>query len=578
MNAVQKDSDFTPERQFFHNLHEKLDATVDPMGVCVPLMHAQLAWLLHPQELSEHLAEFSSDVLAVVAHAARRASGSPSEDPVAPQPDDDRFADPVWTEHASWDIAKEWYLLVTRRIQDMLYLTPGLSDNERRRAAFWWRTYLNAIAPTNFLWSNPVAMRLALETRGESLRAGWQNFVDDLVAGDIRMTTPDDFKVGENLAITPGVVVARNRLVEVLRYAPTKPQVYARPLLIVTPWINKFYVLDLTPKKSMVAFLRDQGFDVYITSWKNPDASMRDVSFDDYITEGVNFAVNTARSLSKADQIQAAGYCIGGTALSIYMAWAARQFPADKQPIASWTLFTTLTDFSAPGDIEVFIDEGSVRYLSDAMRRKGVLDGKEMASSFRLLRSNSLIWNYYVRGYLYGEKPSAFDVLYWNMDSTRMPANMHSWYLRELYLHNRLIEHNALTIAGQPIDLEKIRQPLYAVGAEDDHIAPWRQTFRIMNLVLCPKRYALSSSGHIFGIVNPVVTPPKRNFRVEDIAHRSHTVEKFLDETGWKPGSWWEDWLAWLVPQAGELRDAPAPDKLAPRKLGAAPGLYVVEP
>lgn len=560
----------------YHDWREKITATVDPMGVCVPLLHAQLAWLLHPQELMEHWLEFSGDLMVVGQHAMRRASGVPSEDPVAPQPDDTRFADPAWTDHASWDIAKEWYLLVTRRIQDMLYLTPGISDNERRRAAFWWRKYLNAVAPTNFFWSNPLAMQQAMESNGESVRRGMKNFVEDLAAGDIRMTNPDDFKVGENLATTPGVVVARNRLLEVIRYVPIQPKLHARPMVIITPWINKFYVLDLAPKKSMVRYLLEQGFDVYITSWKNPDQSMSDVGFDDYITEGVDFIVTTARTLSKADQVSAAGYCIGGTALSIYMAWVARQYAADKQPVACWTLFTTLTDFSEPGDIEVFIDEGSVRYMTDSMMRKGVLEGKEMASAFRLLRSNSLIWHYYVHGYLYGEKPPAFDVLFWNMDTTRMPATMHAWYLNELYLHNRLVERDALQVAGQPIDLERIEQPLYAVGAEDDHIAPWRQTFRVTNFVRGPKRYVLSSSGHILGIINPVVTPPKRRFRAE-MVHRTDSPDKWEARTEWQAGSWWEDWVAWLAPQSGGLRAAPAADKLSLRKLGAAPGMYVLE-
>ncbi|MET7014725.1 alpha/beta fold hydrolase [Uliginosibacterium flavum] len=542
----------------------------------VPLAHAQLAWMLHPQELIEHLIGFSSDVMAVAEHATRRAVGMPSEDPIAPQPDDSRFSDPAWTDHASWDISKEWYLLVTRRIQDMLYQTPGQADNERRRAAFWWRKYLNSVAPTNFLWSNPAALRLAVETHGASARAGMKNFIDDVIAGDIRMTNPDDFKVGENLATTPGVVVARNRMLEVIRYAPTQPKLHTKPIVIVTPWINKFYVLDLTAKKSMVRYLLDQGFDVYITSWKNPDISMKDVRFEDYITEGVDFAVSTARTLSKADQVTAAGYCIGGTALSIYMAWATRQYPADKQPVACWTLLTTLVDFAEPGDIEVFIDEGSVAYLTESMKKKGILEGKEMASAFRLLRSNTLIWHYYVHGYLYGEKPPAFDVLFWNMDTTRMPAEMHSWYLKELYLHNRLIERDALSIAGQAIDLERIEQPLYAVGAEDDHIAPWRQTFRVMNLVRGPKRYVLSSSGHIFGIINPVVNPPKRTFRAEQ-AHRTDCADNWLANVESTPGSWWEDWVAWLAPQSGELVAAPEPGKLSKHRLGAAPGTYVLE-
>lgn len=578
MNAGNKSDcpDVPAPKPTYLHLHEKLDAVMDPLGVLIPLMHAQLAWMLHPQELFEQMLGFSSDVTAVASHAMRRAQGVPSEDPVVPQPDDTRFVDPAWTEHASWDITKEWYLLVTRRIQDMLYETPGLSGKERRRAAFWWRKYLNAVAPTNFFWSNPLAMQKALETHGDSLLRGTQNYLEDLAAGEIRMTTPKDFKIGENLAITPGAVVARNRLVEIIRYRPTQASVRALPLLIVTPWINKFYVLDLTPKKSMVQYLLDQGFDVFITSWKNPDASMKDVGFEDYIQDGVDFAVRTAQKLTDSAQVNAAGYCIGGTALSIYMAWATRTYAADRQPIASWTLLTTLTDFSKPGDIEVFIDEGSVRYLSDAMQRKGVLDGKEMASAFRLLRSNSLIWHYYVHGYLYGEKPTAFDVLFWNMDSTRMPATMHSWYLRELYLHNKLIERDALDIAGQPIDLERIQQPLYIVGAEDDHIAPWRQAFRISNFVRGPKRHVLTSSGHILGIINPVVNPPKRRFMAAE-AHRTDTPEKWMERTEWTPGTWWPDWITWLNTSSGALRPAPEADKLAPKILGQAPGIYVKE-
>ena len=559
-----------------HRLHEKLDATLDPLGVVVPLLHAQLAWCLHPQELAEQQLDFSLDALAVAAHATRRSLGVPSDDPIVPQPDDTRFSDPVWTEEAGWDIVKQGYLLITRHIQDMLYLTPGLSGNERRRAAFWWRKYLNAVAPTNYLWSNPVALRLALESHGQSLVRGFENYLDDLEAGTIRMTNPDDFQVGENLATTPGAVVARNELLEVIRYRPSRSQVHSRPLLIVTPWINKFYVLDLTARKSMVAYLLDQGFDVYITSWKNPGPEMADTGFDDYIVRGVDFAVQTARKLSQADQVTAAGYCIGGTALAIYMAWAAKHFAVDAQPVAAWTLFTTLVDFAKPGDIEVFIDEGSVRYLSDTMRRQGVLDGQAMAWSFRLLRSNSLIWHYYVHGYLYGEKPSAFDVLFWNMDTTRMPAAMHTWYLRELYLHNRLIQTDALSVGGEAISLERISQPLYAVGAEDDHIAPWQQTFCVMNHVRGDKRYVLSSSGHILGIVNPVVEPPKRRYRAGS-AHRTDSPDKWLERTPAQAGSWWTDWVAWLAPLSGEMRAAPAADKLAPRSLGAAPGKYVLE-
>ena len=458
----------------------------------------------------------------------------------------------------------------------MLYDTPGLSQKERRRAAFWWRNGLNAVSPSNFLWTNPVAMKMAIETRGESLVRGFRNFLDDVAAGNIRMTDPEDFKVGENLATTPGKVVFRNHLLEVLHYTPTVPKVHQTPIVIVTPWINKFYILDLNPKKSMIRYLLEQGFDVFITSWKNPGAEMRDVRFDDYLTDGIQRLIDTARGLSGAAKVHAVGYCIGGTALTSYMAWANRHFTPEEMPVAHWSLFTTLVDFHKPGDIEVFVDEGSIRFLTQNMERKGYLDGAEMASSFRLLRSNSLIWHYVVHGWLYGETPPPFDVLYWNMDTTRMPYAMHAWYLRELYLKNKLIVKDALTIAGEPIDLGAISQPVYAVSAEDDHIAPWRQTFKAMNYVAGPKRFVVSSSGHILGIVNPPVNPPKRSFWVGQ-ARRSDSADDWRSGLQEQMGSWWEDWMAWLKPQSGDLVDAPPVASDAYPALADAPGTYVLE-
>lgn len=502
--------------------------------------------------------------------------GLPSDDPLKPNVDDVRFADKVWEESPTWDLVKEWYLVLTHHVQDMLYETPGLSQKERRRAAFWWRKWLNAVAPTNFLMSNPVAMQRAIETRGESLVKGMRNFLDDLQAGNIRMTDPGDFKVGKNLALTPGKVVFRNRLVEVIHYTPSQPRVHQVPVVIVTPWINKFYILDINPKKSLVRYLLDQGLDVFITSWKNPGEEMRDVRFDDYLIEGVQSLVDTARAVSGSAKVHAIGYCIGGTALTTYMAWANRHYAEEDVPVAHCTLFTTLVDFHKPGDIEVFVDEGSIRYITQNMEKKGYLDGAEMASAFRLLRSNSLIWHYVVHGWLYGETPPPFDVLYWNMDTTRMPYAMHAWYLRELYLNNHLIDKDALTVAGEPIDLGRITQPVYAVGAEDDHIAPWRQTFKTLNHVSGPKRFVLSSSGHILGIVNPPVDPPKRRFWVGP-ARRTDTAEGWQGGAVEQAGSWWPDWMEWLKPQCGGLVDAPPVATEAFPALADAPGTYVLE-
>src|SRR5579871_6893582 len=315
-----------------------VEAIFDPFGVVAPMVHAQFAWWLHPVELAELWARFAGDLAALQTHTAAKLSGRPVEDVVQPQPDDLRFSDPVWSREPGWSLVKQWYLFFTRHVQDALFQTPGLSPKERRRAAFWWRNWLNAMAPTNYLATNPVALRLATESRGESLRRGFDILMEDVRARTVRMTEPGDFKVGGNLATTPGAVVFRNRLLELIHYAPTAPQVRPMPIVIVTPWINKFYVLDLDAKKSMVRYLLERGFDVYITSWKNPGADMRETTFDDYVTEGVDAAVNAARKLSGSDKVHAAGYCIGGTLLAAYMAWLNRKFKREDVPVAHWTL------------------------------------------------------------------------------------------------------------------------------------------------------------------------------------------------------------------------------------------------
>jgi polyhydroxyalkanoate synthase len=550
----------------------------DPYGVTASLLNAQAAWMMHPQELMRAASALSGDLIALQAHLMRRAMGMPSADVIAPHADDVRFADPVWTQVATWDIIKEWYLAFTHRLQDMYFETPGLSDKERRRAAFWSRKWLNMVAPTNFFWLNPVAMERFIRTRGESAARGFQNFLRDAQAKNIQMVEPDAFVVGKDLATTPGKVVFRNRLVELIHYAPTTEKVRATPIVIVTPWINKFYILDLTAKKSMVKYLTDQGFSVFITSWKNPDPDMAEVRFDDYLLEGVNEVVRVACDFCKLPKVHLVGYCIGGTLVATYMAWANKRFGAEQVPVAHWTLFTTLTDFAHPGDIDVFIDEASIGALDETMAKKGYLDGSEMASSFRLLRSNSLIWHYWVSSYLMGEDLPPFDVLFWNVDTTRMPRAMHSYYLHEMYLNNNLIKRDKLTIAGEPIDLDRIVQPLYVVTAEDDHIAPWKQCYRIRKYinVQATVRFVRSSSGHILGIVNPPVNPPKRSYWIGEPERNEHW-EHWFDRAEHKPGSWWEDWIVWLGGRCGDLVDAyPAASRAYPARA-EAPGTYVLE-
>jgi polyhydroxyalkanoate synthase subunit PhaC len=555
-----------------------ISKAADPFGVTSSLLNAQMAWMMHPQELLRAASALSGDLLALQTHVMRRALGMPSEDVIQPNPDDVRFADPVWTDAATWDIIKEWYLAFTHRLEDMFFETPGLSDKERRRSAFWLRKWLNMVAPNNFFWLNPVAMDRFVATSGKSLARGFKNFLRDVKARNIQMVEPDAFVVGKDLATTPGKVVFRNRLVELIHYAPTTEKVHATPIVIVTPWINKFYILDLNPKKSLIKYLVDQGFSVFITSWKNPDASMSEVRFDDYLLEGVNEVVRVASEFCKVPKVHLVGYCIGGTLVATYMAWANKRFGAAEVPVAHWSLFTTLTDFSHPGDIDVFIDDACIAALEESMAKRGFLDGSDMATSFRMLRSNSLVWHYWVSSYLLGERLPPFDVLFWNMDTTRMPRAMHSYYLREMYLHNNLIKRDQLNIAGESIDLNDIVQPLYAVTAEDDHIAPWVQCYRIRKYVnvKAPVRFVRSSSGHILGIVNPPVNPPKRSYWIGEPERNEHW-EHWLDRAEKKFGTWWTDWTHWLGERCGEQVVAyPAASRKFPA-LADAPGTYVLE-
>jgi polyhydroxyalkanoate synthase len=555
-----------------------LQQSLDPYGMMTSVANAQMAWLMHPQELSQATHALFVDSMAFQAHLMRLAMGLPSDDVIKPHVDDVRFADPDWDQNPVLDAIKEFYLGVTHRTEDMLFDTPGLSDMQRRRAAFWARQWLNAMAPTNFFFSNPLAMRRFIETHGDSLMQGFKHLLRDAKAKNIRMVEPDAFKVGVDLATTPGRVVLRNRLVELIHYTPTTAQVHQTPILIVTPWINKYYVLDLTPQKSLVKFLTDQGYSVFITSWKNPTADMASITFDDYLREGVDQSVQAVRQICQVKQVHLTGYCIGGTLVSTYMAWASRHYTAQTNPVAHWTLLTTLTNFAKPGDIDVFIDEGAIAELEKKMAQTGYLDGNDMASSFRLLRSNGLIWHYVEHSYLLGEELPAFDVLFWNMDTTRMPASMHSFYLRQMYLHNNLVKPDALTIGGELIDLTRITQPLYAVSAQDDHIVPWQQSYRIRQHVNvdAPVRFVLTTSGHIFGVVNPVVTPPKRSFWVAEPASNEHSTH-WLEHATKTPGSWWTDWLAWLAPQCGPMVDAPKVKAKSYPDLGPAPGTYVFE-
>lgn len=556
------------------DLAREVGLAADPFGIAHAFTASAQGWMRHPQELFQAWSGLAGALAGVQVDwwLDLGRTGTHHSAAVAA---DERFADPLWSELPPFALTRDLYLTYTHWLEENLFRTPGVDAATRRRGAFWARQWLNAVAPSNFLALNPVALRKAAESGGRSVVKGFEHFLEDLREGDVATVDKRPFRVGGNLANTPGAVVFRNRLVEVIQYAATGARTRAVPIVLITPWINKFYILDLTESKSLVRHLVDQGFDVFITSWKNPGPNLADVTFDDYLVEGILPAIEVAREICGAQAVHAAGYCLGGTALATAMGWCNRGAPGEAVPVAHWTLLTTLTDFARPGAIEVFLDERSLAYLDRVMARTGFLDGKDMGRTFRLLRSNSLIWHFAVHRYLYGEVPPAFDVLYWNADSTRMPRAMHRYYLREFYVKNRLVERDGLTIAGRPIDLRRIRQPLYLVGTEEDHIAPWKATFNLCGLVDAPVRYALSTSGHILGIINPPAKAAKRAY----IAGAAGAE----DPAAWQarqtriPGSWWDDWVPWLAERCGPWRQAPGLGSPRYPKLGDAPGTYVHE-
>lgn len=547
---------------------------LDPFGIMDLNQAVIAAWCRHPQQLQDRIQSFLGDLFQVQQQVMMRSIGQLAPDYVPAISADERFRDKAWTESAWFDYIKEYYLLCTRALEDAIYDTPELADKDKRRAAFWARHALNALAPGNFFWTNPEALNRWLTSGGLSLAEGYRQWYGDLNRGDITMVQ-ETFQLGQDLANTPGAVVFRNELMEVIQYAPATEMVHQIPVVFISPWINKYYILDIAPDKSLIRYLVHQGFTVFVTSWKNPGSDLRHVKMDDYLTQGALKIVSVARDICGTDAVHAVGYCIGGTLLSMLQAWLARD-NTSPLPVAHWTLLTTLVDFSSPGDIDAFITADSIEWLEQRMQENGYLDGKDMGTTFRWLRANSLIWRYVMHNYLYGETPPPMDVLQWNVDCTRLPQATHSFYLREFYLNNHLIVPDALTVAGRPIDLGLIEAPLYAVGTEQDHISPWRETFKIAHHVSAPVRYTLASSGHILGILSPPVKPPKRYYW-------SGAVTPEQDPDPWQqaqkrlPGSWWDDWCNWLAERCGPRIPARTPGSDNYPPLAPAPGSYVME-
>ncbi len=485
---------------------------------------------------------------------------------------DRRFAGDLWRQGPfAW--TANLYTLNAEFMQRLAEAVEG-DALSRERIRFATQQWVDAMSPANFLLTNPEAQQRLIETRGESLRQGVQNLLADLNRGRISHTDEAAFEVGRNVATTPGSVVYQNELFQLIQYEPSTAQVGARPLLMVPPCINKFYILDLQPGNSLVAYAVSQGHTVFMVSWKNIKADQDTVTWDDYLERGVIDAVRVVREICGQARINVLGFCVGGTLLA---AAAAALAARGERPIESMTLLTTFLDFSDPGVLGVFIDEGFVAYRESTIGKKGIMPGRELAATFNALRPNDLVWNYVVSNYLKGEAPPAFDLLYWNADSTNLPGPMYCWYLRHMYLQNELREPGRLICAGVPIDLGEIDVPTFIYGSREDHIVPWRGAYASTQLLAGPLRFVLGASGHIAGVINPASRGKRSHWVGNDDALPESADDWFANATE-RPGSWWSEWAQWLAGFAGGSRPAPAqPGGAHYRAIEPAPGQYVKE-
>lgn len=529
-------------------------------------------WVNDPSRIIEAQASLTGDFMNLWSTALKRAGGEAVAPVAEPDKRDGRFKDPDWTNHPTFDFIKQAYLIGSRWAETMVDKADDLDPHTREKARFYIKQIAGALSPTNFVATNPELLRETLQQNGENLVRGMKMYAEDVEAGGgelkIRQSDAGSFEVGVNIATTPGKVVFRNEIIELIQYAPATPQVLKRPLLIVPPWINKFYILDLNPEKSFIRWCVAQGLTVFCISWVNPDARHAAKDFESYMREGIFAALDAVEQATGEKKVSAIGYCVGGTLLGVTLAYMAAT--RDKR-IESATFFTTQVDFAQAGELSVFVDEEQIRAIEEQMARTGYLDGARMAGAFNMLRPNDLIWSYAVNNYLKGKAPTPFDLLYWNSDSTRMPAANHSFYLRNCYLDNKLSK-GEMRIGGKTLDLRQITIPIYNLAAREDHIAPAQSVFNGSQCFGGPVEHVVAGSGHIAGVVNP---PAKVKYQYWTGGPAKGRYADWLAKADEHPGSWWPHWFGWLEAQAPKKVPArePGGGKLEP--LADAPGTYV---
>jgi polyhydroxyalkanoate synthase len=570
MSAIDKAWEANP----LHNL-----IPIDWIKITQALQTLWLRQMSDPQQALQAVTEYNRRLLDATVdvwnNAAVRFWGlSPQEEQVQ---SDKRFAAPEWDANPYYQILKQTYLLASEYlVEEAEKTSDDQSSEEARRLKFYLKQFVEAMAPVNFLLTNPTALKRIIETGGTSLAEGTRNLLADLQAGRLSLTDTSAFKFGENIAQTPGQVVYRNKLIELIQYKPQTDKVHEVPIFFIPPWINKYYILDLRSGNSMVEYLVQQGFTVFMISWKNPDASMENTKFEDYMTMGPAAVVDVIKDITGSEKVNPIGYCVGGTLLAVMQGWLAAG--GDESPFGASTFMVTLLDFTDVGDTAVFMDEPQVEFMEQQMMERGYLDNRKMANMFNLLRSSELIWANVINNYLLGQKPPAFDMLFWNADGTRMARDAHSFYIRNTYLENNLVKPGKVEVKGRPIDLSKITGEIFAIGAERDHIVPWYSAWKIGQLTNATVRFALASSGHIAGMINPPTKDKGKHWINEGgDAGAAATADEWRKNATERKGSWWADWKKWLASHSGKKVKPPSMGSKKHPPIQPAPGSYVKE-
>jgi polyhydroxyalkanoate synthase len=548
-------------------------SAADPLNIGGAFLEMTTKLMSNPARLMQAQLGLWQDYMTLWQNTTRRMMGIESEPVIEADPKDRRFKDGAWRDNEIFDFIKQSYLLSARFVQEVVRDVDGLDPKVAQKVDFYSRQFVDALSPSNFVLTNPEVLRRTVETGGENLLKGLTNLLTDLERGRgnlrIRMSDSEAFRMGETIATTPGRVVWQTPLMQLIQYDPSTPEVLKRPLLIIPPWINKYYILDLRAKNSFVRWAVAQGHTVFMVSWVNPDEELATKDFEDYMSEGILPALDAIEKATGEKAINAIGYCLGGTLLTATLAWMAVK--KDKR-IKSATFLVTLIDFSEAGELGVFIDEQQIQALEEKMSKRGYLEGSEMAQTFNMLRANDLIWSFVVNNYLLGNEAFPFDLLYWNSDSTRMPAAMHSFYLRNMYQQNRLVERGGVTLKGVPIDISLVNLPIYMLAAREDHITPWKSTYRGLKSLKGSKRFVLAASGHIAGVVNSPDSGKYSHWVASSTPEEADEWEAGATEMA---GSWWPDWQRWVSRLAPETVPGRTPGSDSAPVIEAAPGSYV---